>query len=493
MELTEKFLAQIAGWEAMKQARALVQSGAVLSSNWTPPLLRGVAQQGEISYRAGLVIKSSVDIENVCHCRQSRESGTMCAHSIAVGLHFLKPPAEVNSPQQKQNDNSSPKSFPAKPSRRIQREEGGEPAELFVIFPPNLSQALDRGKIMVCFEVKWNRGRTLLNALPLSTAFKFSPADEMLLVRLETISPAEIPAMSLFTSEQLAELLPALSNHPRLTIGKSEALRVLHEPLRLKLRAKLESSGEISLALNKENVSGKIISGASVWIYQQGIFQPLSKSAAEILSAGGSVNLPRNRVPQFLSQDWTALQNSCEVEANFALEDFSLAPQPPEFLLHLAGGLAQLHAQLQCGYGSRIMTMGVTSSDEALWIPDPKNPTRYSTRDLAAEQNALGRLLRSGFSGPDAQGRYQLLGQNAVLNFFAREFPRLQKEWKVTLEERLQHSTTKNLEWVEPQFQVTSSGVQWFDLNVSFASHSGERFSPAEIQRLVLSGQSHTR
>ena len=40
---------------------------------------------------------------------------------------------------------------------------------------------------------------------------------------------------------------------------------------------------------------------------------------------------------------------------------------------------------------------------------------------------------------------------------------------------------------------MTSSGEQWFDLDVTFTSSSGERFSAAEIQRLVLSGQNHTR
>ncbi|MBC8095390.1 MAG: DEAD/DEAH box helicase, partial [Akkermansiaceae bacterium] len=79
------------------------------------------------------------------------------------------------------------------------------------------------------------------------------------------------------------------------------------------------------------------------------------------------------------------------------------------------------------------------------------------------------------------------------LNFFAREFPKLEREWTVTLEERLERSTKQNLERIEPRFEVTSSGVQWFDLAVSFSSAGGERFSAAEIQRLVLSGQSHVR
>src|SRR4051812_4479511 len=88
--LTEKFFAEIAGWEAMKQARALLQLDKVLSSNWTPPILKGAVQEGSSSYRAGLVIKNTVDIENLCTCRPSREWGTICAHSVGVGLHYLR-------------------------------------------------------------------------------------------------------------------------------------------------------------------------------------------------------------------------------------------------------------------------------------------------------------------------------------------------------------------------------------------------------------------
>src|SRR5439155_1908816 len=86
-----------------------------------------------------------------------------------------------------------------------------------------------------------------------------------------------------------------------------------------------------------------------------------------------------------------------------------------------------------------------------------------------------------------------LVGETPVLTFFARDFPKLEREWQVTLEERLERSTSQKIERIEPRLQVTSSGEQWFDLDVTFASSSGERFSAAEIQRLVLSGQNHTR
>src|SRR5438105_9482092 len=89
VELSEAFLAKIGGWEAMKQARAFIALGHVLSSNWTPPVLKGVVQEGSGSYRCGLVLKDTIDIENLCSCRASRQWGTICAHSLAVGLHHL--------------------------------------------------------------------------------------------------------------------------------------------------------------------------------------------------------------------------------------------------------------------------------------------------------------------------------------------------------------------------------------------------------------------
>ena len=127
-----------------------------------------------------------------------------------------------------------------------------------------------------------------------------------------------------------------------------------------------------------------------------------------------------------------------------------------------------------------------------VWLADPQSPTCFTGRNFAAEQAALSRLTGSGFAGPDREGLFHLKGQEAVLSFFARHYPGLEKDWQITLEERLERST-QNLERVEPVFQITPSGEQWFDLHVTYGTEGGEQLSPAEIQRLLRSGQSHTR
>ena len=490
VELTESLLSQAAGWDVMKRARAYIEQGQVVSSYWAPPLLRGVVQGDGASFRASLVIKSGIDIENLCHCRDAREWGKICAHGVAVGLHWLNAQKAAASPVPVAATSNTRAAAPARKVPSLLRAASGEPAELFLILPPNFDQAAARGKLMLVLEAKWGGGRCPLNALPKGRTFAFSAPDNAVLDELEKFTGGETPAILQLETKDFATLLPTLAGHPNLTLGKTIAVTVSPTPLPLPLRATLEPNGEIVLTLKHQSAP---LTRVGDWVWQNHTLQPLALPPGVPDIFCGPVRVTRLQVPQFLSQHWPQLSAAGNVEAGFKLEDFTLEPQAPRFLLELKGGLTQLGARLQCAYGARIMTLGVTAADEGVWLPDPEVTTRYSTRDVGAERGALARLQRNGFSAPDSQGKLQLSGQNAVLNFLAREFPKLQREWSVTLDEQLENRTLKNLERVEPQFQITPSGVQWFDLGVVFAAGSGEQFSAADIQRLILSGQNHTR
>src|SRR5947207_2510450 len=134
VELNEAFFAKIAGWQAMKEARGLLVTDKVLSSNWSPPVLKGVVQEGATSYRAGLVIKDPINIENLCGCRPSREWGTICAHSVGVGLHHLNQKASETNAQAAGRSGSTGKSRQPAATRpapqRLLRNASGEPAQL---------------------------------------------------------------------------------------------------------------------------------------------------------------------------------------------------------------------------------------------------------------------------------------------------------------------------------------------------------------------------
>ncbi len=490
VDLTAELLARVAGWNAVKQARGLVATGRVREATWAPPRLTGLVQDAGATLRTGLVIHDAVNVDNLCPCRQARRDGIICAHAVAVGLQVI---ADRQKPPPAAAAATTPKP-PAPAGKKLQRAatvDDGEPLELHVILPPNFAAALVKGKVMLVIEAAWRRGRTPLNTLPLTTPFALAPEDAALLDLLEDLA-GEPPGMVLLPATGFGRLLPRLVGHPRLTLGRNQPLNVVAAPLRLIVRATLETNGEITLRLPGP-APAMLTTGDTAWALRGDTLAPIGLPPACHELLRGPVRLARPQVPVFLNQDWPALCAGADVTANFQIEDFTLQPLTPRFQLALKGGLAQLDATLRCAYGDRLCTPGKLAPDEPPWLPDAASPTRYSARDFAAEQAAVARLLRAGFSAPDVAGHCRLAGENAVLNFFAREFPRLQREWTVTLEERLERSTATKLERIEPAFRVAPAGEQWFDLQLGFASAGGERFSAADIQRLILSGQSHTR
>ena len=150
--------------------------------------------------------------------------------------------------------------------------------------------------------------------------------------------------------------------------------------------------------------------------------------------------------------------------------------EAPKFFLKIEGSLNHLAAELESRTADRRTTLENASSRGG-------HP---------AEQGAIQRLLDAGFAPPNRDGQFVLKGEPRILAFFATELPRLQRMWTVSIGERFEH-VTRDIERVAPRFEVKSSGENWFDLSVDLATPSGERFSAAEIQRLLQSGQRSVR
>ncbi len=495
VELSSGLFAELAGWQVMKQAREIVAGGRVLDSEWQPPILRGTVQTGTGTCRSGLVLKSKSDVENMCPCKDSRVRGIICAHAVAVGLHVLE---KQTQPVPNQASPSTPSVSPrlappvapaarkAKALKRAAPGQEGEELEIYVILPPNLEEAIQRGQLMVCLEARWVRGRGLLNTLPFDRSFSILPEDRPLLDAMEALNDGDTPGLIRLTRDQFAAVLNALQGHPRVSSGKSREVSISADPVRVCVSAELKPDGEILLRM--ENGPRIVLGTERLWCLQQGTFYPLALPAGCAGLVQQDLRIPRSQVPFFVSQVLPALTTGTEFKSDFVPEEFELAEGKPRFRLAVSGGVAMLQARLECSYAG-----APVSTAEAGWIPDPGNLKRYIAPNLSLEQEALSRLMRAGFTGPDAEGCYHLKGQEKVLNFFARDFPWMQREWETSFDERLQRSAATNIERIEPEFQVTGSGEEWFDFQVRFRTQSGQQFSPADIQRLLRSGQSHTR
>lgn len=91
VQLTEKFLAAVAGWPVVFEARKIRAAGKVKAARYDPPLLKGAVRAGSRLYASGLRIASPQEVENICSCRisQAEGDGMICPHSVAVALEVI--------------------------------------------------------------------------------------------------------------------------------------------------------------------------------------------------------------------------------------------------------------------------------------------------------------------------------------------------------------------------------------------------------------------
>jgi superfamily II DNA or RNA helicase len=533
--ITEKLLLDAGGWQAMKPARELLKGSRVSEAKYEPPLLSGYVREGAKNYRSGLRIKSALDVENLCSCWESRSAGKICAHSVAVGLGYLNPPTSAAAAPV---EPAIPEA-PAGPRFVASETAGALPATLHVILPPNFAGAWQKGQIMIVVEAEVLGKRSLLSALkqqmpsPQSSPdwerkksavsndvpYAADEADLVLIEGLRALPPIFESGMATLSRDGFLRLLPALQNHPRVTFGKATHATISSAALRPELLVESRGAGVFSVKPNfPPNRSRKIdheheLATASppdgrheqqdsalflwnatdAWMLRNNEFV----RCGEALPAGSTHLIERpllldgDRALHFLAFDLPRLRDAFDVRAGEGVRLPEIATALPAFELRLAGTLNSITGELMCTYGDRAPIKALANSQYQFVFRDPQNADRVLMRNLDAENAAVARLEQIGFARTDAGG-FVLHGQPNVVRFFATDYPRLQRDWKVTLTAQVE-KWTGEIERVTPKLEIVGSGQDWFEVRYSLTTPGGEVFSNADIQRLLRSGQSQTR
>lgn len=487
IEITERFLIDTGGWQAMKMARALVQMGRVASARYAPPLLQGLVREGEIEYRAGLKILGKTEVENLCSCRESREWGIICAHSLAVGLVVVqhKPVPKPDVPI---------RSF----GPTLTTDGRAQWIELHVVLAPNLEAAWEKDQLVTGFEIVTEGNRMLASALDQKKSFRCSSEDLAVLNRGSAFAEGKLPGVMFLNCNQFLALIAELKGHPRVTLARKKPVNVSNEGLLPELTCEQLPDGKWRLAIDRSKIPGSLFVGSSsAWLWNDPNLRPVAAGLPPayfsllrepvIISGEHGHNFFHNELPTLrtffhvrshLEQSWALSQ-----EGNRGVPD----PGSPQVYAVFEGSLNHLSAVLQCHYGKRIVTVGANSE---AFVYEAEGKTW--SRNLTHEKECVRTLEDAGFRGPSAIGEYVLHGQTPILNFFARFLPRLQREWKVSIGSRFQN-VTQNIERISPTLDVIGSGQDWFDLSFSLEASDGNRFSAAEVQRLLQMGQGFTK
>jgi superfamily II DNA or RNA helicase len=490
MELTERILNDAGGWQIMKQARALHEMGRVGEATWAEPLLQGRVREGESEYRSGLKILSKSNIENLCSCRMSRHRGAICAHSVAVGLQVLKPQVapETAVAAMAAGERPQAKAVPNEELRPKFSLEDGESIRLHVILPPNVAAQWNRGAVTCGIEAEFDGGRrALASTLPGNGSFRVDHSDLRLVAVLRQLANGTVPGTAIIPQEQFIALLSALSGNQRVTFGRGSAASIDDIPARPKLLLEAVSSGAVRVHAQLREGQALLHSPSASWILDGTTFRPVAPGLLagyrDVLAQ--DVVIPAVAAAAFLQRELPLLSEHFEISGSIPElseheETGKVSGEPARIALELEGSLNHLVGKLLVRYG-----------DHGLTLSSKPERTSYR-RDFDAERDAVARLQRSGFSGPDGQGQFVLKGEPRILSFFARDLPGWERDAEVAIGSRFQH-VTRDVDRVHPHLEIRPSGENWFELQVELASSSGERFSSSEIQRLLQSGQTHVK
>jgi superfamily II DNA or RNA helicase len=495
IQITERFLIDTGGWQALKHAKALVQMGRVVSVNYTPPVLRGLVREGETEYRAGLKILSRTDVENLCSCRESRQWGTICAHSLALGLasiHSEAPPVKaVEAPVRprlpvlvSETDSGADRGMAEESSNQLQ-------IELDIVLPPNLEASWGKNQVVVGFEVLRKGNRVLASALDPNQVYRCSKVDREALELGRELAGGKLPGMAILNRDQFLQLAGALIEHPRVTLGRKTSITISGERLLPHLLTEMLPDGRWKISTDSSSLPGAwFVGSSSAWLWSGLRLRRISPGlpAAYLPVLRDPITLSAEQGLNFVQRELAGLSSFFRFDTQ-AQTGPVIEPAVPEVTATFEGSLNQLGAKIQCRYGQRIVTLGITSPSEEVVY---REGDKMRSRNVAFERDCLRRILDAGFTGPSTAGEYLLKGQNAILSFFARVLPSLQKEWRVSIGSRFQY-VTRDVERITPKLEIIGSGEDWFDFSFSIEAAGGQQFSTTEVHRLLQVGQSVTR
>ncbi len=526
-EMTEKWLGEIAGWKAMKQGRDLWKSGAVAKASWDGVVLSGGMRDGRKVASAGMRVNGPTDVKNLCSCYESRSTGAVCGHTVAVGLQWManqveSTESEVSEMRKKQPDKgSSDQSAPGK----------GEWA---------VSVDLPEGWLL-----KGAKGNASLRVVRGDLADGAVPVDEMVLNRW--LGELGVSPRAVMISVPVADLLRLMAGLRSVdgvieTLGKASLVTVSGSDLdftgiayRPKLKAsvtKLDEneprSWEVALGLAAADDSVVLAAGPSTWVFSQYRSDKLDRWSAvpviEIEGAWSEVekgHLLDWRAAALQGEDvdftptfeWLLLRlddlqelfDLAQVEKVIAGE-VKIIDRRPIPVLEVEGSMRHLDGTLNFDYsptdinlpadGVKIKNDGEMGELElGVWTKSVDGGVVLYRRQREFESAILTELRAFGWVEKD-QETLIINQQDAIFQFLAEKVTLWRgRGWRVVFGERFTH-VSGSVPVLRPRLAWSGSRDAgdggWMAAEIGYSvNHRGKEISltTAEVENLLRSGR----
>lgn len=546
--VTESWLSEIGGWQAMKSAREYLRVGAVAEISQEGRTFRGLVGSGQRKFRATLIAGEGKNAEVKCACPDAQR-GLVCSHALAVALAAISPGSVAVPPKPPgsatpahagaQGQGRAGGAAPAKPPVR----EADIPAGEFTIY-------IGTDQLSPPPAVPAGRGPAASRpvAEPSVPIFlKFQPGGvsrDSAVARwmLERDLPVQSIPMRVPASE-LGSLLSALIGHPRVVAGMPSKDTGKNSPpnvpncfvssqLSLKIQTEYNKSAQ-TIRFRLLNSQWKPIHPqASSWLWSAKDrtfaslpheLPPLVLGFVATLMQSGQANQPIRWVAENLAALCQVLTPEADDDT---LRRLRVLPAQPVFQLRLDGSLRRAEAAL-----SALLPDNTTPATPAAYpVQDRENPFLFHARNLALERSAQRQLedagfkSLAGFSGSVSSGRssasssgsagntgtatYELKGDREILQFLSSDLPRFKRTFQI-VEGDGWRNATRGLAIIRPKVRppapekgrtgrpgdadTETSGragtADWLSLEVAYEAADGFSIPRSEVLRLIRSGK----
>ena len=460
MKIDQKWVGEIAGWKALKAGRALWSAGRVVQASRQENVFRGEIPGAGAPKRVTVRVNGRFDVDSHCQCLESKRTGAMCPHAVAVVLEILDPKRQP------------------KKSERKQEERAQVGAVMFHLeFPPHFPEKLEKG-----LPVKLSEHETTETTVADIMLWRWVMAN---------MNGKWSPVLGLNASQSV-EFLQTLDGHTRITaagesvvlkmVGNRVPMQVAVDDDRLCLRLESALFEEGRVWYDREllwmwNASERVLATLRD---KHGLLKP---EQWKRLCSEQALYLPIARVVSHIE-----LWEQLVLWSNKAfLDELALHPATPEFILTIEGTTEELSACLEVKYQPDILVHAGDELENQDAFPLKQADGSWCVRNLEVEEIAIARLRRAGFE-KESRREWGLSGADAVLEFLSSQFVQMQQDWEVRSGQRL-NSARSNMVRLVPDIQIQGSGEDWLAFDYGFRTEEGKKVTKDQIKRMLDAGR----
>jgi superfamily II DNA or RNA helicase len=325
------------------------------------------------------------------------------------------------------------------------------------------------------------------------------------LTRFESGNPRH-PAVDI-RGEDAAELLPLLKERRVLLEPALMQLRFVAEPIKPRFDLEMVGADTIVVKCTFERpgdgrrfqlTSGGWFEGAPGWHIEtnEGIARPIdhrvSPAALRRLLRSPTIAEPASELISLIVQGLPRVAGEIGAELPDLGQVADVIDIEPTFRLRAGGGITQAHVQLKAAYRDLEIEVRADGISPPIMVLPPKEGSKRATcirTDIAAQQNAVQRLLDLGLN-PDESGEAFVADGQRAIQFWAEGVAQLPEEWDLYVPEELVGTTVRSKP-VAMNARV-SSGVDWLSVKITYES-DGVGVDREELMRCLREGKKYVR